>query len=151
LLETVRTSASDGVRIHAGERILKTALFRFPLPNILASRLTRKCQHIKWLATFCGAHTSLPNGVREWETEESPFLRGFPPFEQLVRAVGEVAVRPIRLLDEQDAAGLLLSEEGEHLAEPVAAGLFGGLDVDELLEKSHIPTRGVAAKRFQSL
>ncbi len=46
----------------------------------------------------------------------------------------EVAVEAVGLLDEQDAAGLVLAEEREHLAEARAAGLLGRLDIDELLQ-----------------
>jgi hypothetical protein len=48
-----------------GEPILKTAIFRRSLLNSITCRLSCKCQHVKWLAVFCGEHAGLPNAVRE--------------------------------------------------------------------------------------
>ena len=56
--------------------------------------------------------------------------------------IPEVAVEPIGLLDQDDAAGRRRLQERDHLGEAAATGLLGGLDVDELARNGQ--TRGPA-------
>ena len=69
------------VRILPGEANLKSGRFSSRSSLRPLRQLARKCQHVKWLAVFRRQDAGLPIAVREQETQESPFFRGFLPFE----------------------------------------------------------------------
>jgi hypothetical protein len=61
----------------------------------------------------------------------------------------EVAVEPVRLLDQQHADGGMCLEISHHLAEGGAARLFGGFDVDIFLRHREAVRRRVVLQQLQ--
>jgi hypothetical protein len=63
--------------------------------------------------------------------------------------VAQVAVQAIGLLDQHDEAPLVLAGEGDHAAEGAAAGLLGGLDVNEFVGDPEAPGRSIRSQQIE--
>ena len=61
----------------------------------------------------------------------------------------EVAIEPVRLLDQHHADGRMRLQIGDHLAEGSAAGLLGGFDVDIFLRHREAVRRRVFLQQLQ--